>query len=39
MDRITAAARAALGAPAFAEAFDRGRELRPEQAYASSGAN
>lgn len=39
VDRITAAARAELGAPAFTEAFDRGRALRPEQAYTSSGAN
>ncbi|WP_018219313.1 BTAD domain-containing putative transcriptional regulator [Salinispora pacifica] len=39
VDRITAAARAALGAPRFAAEFDRGTGLRPEQAYAPSCAH
>lgn len=36
VDRITAAARAALGASAFDKEFDRGTGLRPEQAYGSA---
>ncbi|WP_018215859.1 BTAD domain-containing putative transcriptional regulator [Salinispora vitiensis] len=39
VDRITAAARAALGAPNFATEFDRGTGLRPEQAYDLSGTH
>ncbi|MYW34972.1 hypothetical protein GT040_38270, partial [Streptomyces sp. SID2119] len=32
VDRVTAAARAALGAAAFSEAYERGARLDPEEA-------